>query len=336
MDLADVADELYAVPPEEFIAARTAARDRAREAGDKDLAGDIAALPKPSTAAWVCNLVVRRRHDEIAQLIELGALLREAQAALSGDQLKELGRQRSQVVAALTRQARALAAEEGHPVSTAIAEQVEGTLRAAVADADAGEALLGGRLTGALSYNGLGPVDLSGAVAPTVPSAGRAPVAPARKAARTGTGAGRSGRDRAAAREQRRREAEERARQEAEEARRRELAQAEQDAAEAASVARDTAAAAETAEQRVADTAARATELHDRVTELQARLTELQEELRRTEKRAGTATGDLHQAEQRRDAAVRRAQTAAAIRDRAAERLARLRDTGDAPDTDGG
>ncbi|HEV7870019.1 MAG TPA: hypothetical protein VGO95_02040 [Modestobacter sp.] len=308
MDLADVADELYAVPPEDFIAERTAARDRAKAAGDKPLATDIGGLPKPSTAAWVCNLLVRRRREEITQLVELGGLMREAQANLSGDQLKELGKQRSQVVAALTRQARALAAGEGHPVSTAIAEQVEETLRAAVADPDAGAALLGGRLTGALSYTGFGPVDLSGAVAPTKAAQ------PAEKPGRESSAV--DG-DRTA-REQRREEAEERARREAEEARRRELAQAGQDAEEAAAVARDTAAAAETAEQRVAATAARRQEL-------QARVAELQQELRRTEQRV-TATGtDLQEAEHRRDAAVRRAQTAASIRDRSQQRLERLR-----------
>ena len=323
MDLADVADELYAVPPEDFVAERTAARDRARAAGDKELAADIAGLPKPSTAAWVCNLLVRRRHEEIAQLVELGGLMREAQATLSGDQLKELGKQRSQVVAALTRQARALAAGEGHPVSTTIGEQVEETLRAAVADADAGAALLGGRLTSALSYNGFGPVDLSGAVARTTPAeaAGKAAAKAPAKAPAQGPGKAKADVDRAA-REQRRLEAEERARREAEEARRRELAQAEQDAEEAAAVARDTAAAAETAEQRVADTSRRKEEL-------QARVAELQQELRRTEQRVTTATSDLHEAEHRRDAAVRRAQTAASIRDRAQARLERLRSATD-------
>jgi hypothetical protein len=313
MDLADVTDELYAVPPEDFIAERTAARERAKAAGDKALATDIGGLPKPSTAAWVCNLLVRRKHDEIAQLVDLGALMREAQVNLSGDQLKELGKQRSQVVAALARQARALAAAEGHPVSTAIAEQVEETLRAAVADPDAGAALLGGRLTAALSYNGFGPVDLSGAVAPTARSA----AAPAAKSPAKAPAKGRADGDRAA-REQRRQEAEERARREAEEARRRELAQAEQDAEEAAAVARDTAAAAETAEQRVADTSARREEL-------QARVAELQQELRRTEQRVTAAGADLQEAEHRRDAAVRRAQTAASIRDRSQQRLERLR-----------
>ncbi|GAB3360274.1 hypothetical protein [Modestobacter lapidis] len=323
MDLADIADGLYAVPPEDFVAERTAARDRARAAGDKALAAEIAGLPKPSTAAWVCNLLARRQHGEIAQLVELGGLMRTAQATLSGDQLKELGKQRAQVIAALTRQARALAAAEGHPVSSAIAEQVQGTLRAAVADTDAGAALLGGQLTAALTYSGLGPVDLSGAVArartsatPPTKAPGKAPAnAPA-----TGT-AGRDG-DRAA-REQRRKEAEERARREAEEARRRELAQAEQDAEEAAAVARDTAAAAEAADQRVADTTARREEL-------QARVAELQQELRRTEQRVTTAGADLQEAEHRRDAAIRRARTAAAIRDRSQQRLERLR--GPAPE----
>jgi hypothetical protein len=300
MDLADLADELYAVPPEDFVTERNAARDRAKAAGDKALATAIAGLPKPSTAAWVCNLLVRRQHEEIAQLVELGGLMREAQVNLSGDQLKELGKQRSQVIAALTRQARALAAGEGHPVSTTIGEQVEETLRAAVADADAGAALLGGRLTSALSYNGFGPVDLSGAVASMKPPAEAPGTAPARAPAK-----GTSSRDGdRAAREQRRREAEERARREAEEARRRELAQAEQDAEEAAAVARDTAAAAEAAEQRVADTSARREEL-------QSRVAELQQELRRTEQKVSAAAADLQEAEHRRDAAHRRAQTAA-------------------------
>ncbi|MEU2348655.1 hypothetical protein [Modestobacter sp. NPDC049651] len=305
MELDEVADELYAVPPEEFVPARTAARDRARAEGDKELAAQVAALPKPSTAAWVCNLLVRRQHDEIAQLVGLGELLRQAQANLSGDQLKELGRQRSQVVAALTRQARSLAHQEGHDVSTSIAEQVEGTLRAAVADPDAGAALLAGRLTGALSYTGLGPVDLSGAVAPS------APARPAPPPQRAGRAAGE-------AQAVRRAEDEERRRREEAERRRRELAQARQDAEEAARVAAETREAAEDAERRLA-------EVTDRRDQLRARVDELEQELRRTERQATTAAGEVTDAEKRRDAASRRAGTAAAIAERAhahADRLA--------------
>ena len=302
--LDEIAEELYGVPPEEFVAARTAARDRAKAAGDKELATAAAALPKPTTAAWVCNLLVRRRPEEVAQLRELGEMLRQAQVNLSGDQLRQLGQQRNQVVAALARQARGLAHAEGHDVSSAVADQVESTLRAAVVDPDAGEALAGGRLTTALSYSGLGPVDLSGAVATPVRSAG-AGGSPA------GKPAGRKPDEDDGA------EAAERRRQEAAERRRRELDQARRDAEEAAAVARDTAAAAEAAEQKV-------TEAADRRDELRERAEQLQKELRRVEREATEAVTAVHEAEKRRDAAVRRSETAAAIRDRSAARVERL------------
>jgi hypothetical protein len=303
--LDEIAEELYGVPPEEFVAARTAARDRAKAAGDKELATAAAALPKPTTAAWVCNLLVRRRPEEVAQLRELGEMLRQAQVNLSGDQLRQLGQQRNQVVAALARQARGLAHAEGHDVSSAVADQVESTLRAAVVDPDAGEALAGGRLTTALSYSGLGPVDLSGAVA-----------TPVRSAAAVGGPAGK-----AAGKRQRTEddgaEAAERRRQEAAERRQRELDQARRDAEEATAVARDTAAAAEAAEQRV-------TEAADRREELRERAEQLQKELRRVEREATEAVTAVHEAEKRRDAAVRRSETAAAIRDRSVARVERL------------
>jgi hypothetical protein len=47
--------------------------------------------------------------------------------------------------------------------------ELEGTLEAAVADADAAEALRSGQLVTPISYSGLGPVDLSGALATSPP-----------------------------------------------------------------------------------------------------------------------------------------------------------------------
>ena len=104
MELEDVADELYAVPPEEFIALRTARADEAKAEGDRPLAKAIGSLPKPSTAAWVCNLLVRAHREEIEGLVELGDLLRDAQHNLAGDQLRALNTQRGQLLNALTRQ----------------------------------------------------------------------------------------------------------------------------------------------------------------------------------------------------------------------------------------
>jgi hypothetical protein len=298
--LDEIAEELYGVPPEEFVEARTAARDRAKADGDKELAKAVAALPKPTTAAWVANLLVRRQPDEVAQLREIGEMLRKAQATLSGDQLRALGQQRNQVVAALARQARGLAHGEGHDVSSAVAEQVESTLRAAVVDPDAGEALAAGRLTTALSYSGLGPVDLSGAVATPVRSAPAAP----KEVAASDPGAA------------------DRKRQEAEERRLRELEQARRDAEEAASVARDTAAAAAAAEQQLSEAGRRRDDLRERAEQLQ-------KELRRVERETTEAVSAVHEAEKRRDAAVRRSETAAAIRDRSAARVEKLEAAGE-------
>src|SRR4051795_3490033 len=156
VDLDEVADELYEVPPEEFIALRSTRQDEARAEGDKALAKDIGALPKPSAAAWACNLLVRSHREELEGLVELGGLLREAQENLAGDQLRALSSQRTQLISALTRQAAALAREHGRPISTSVADQIEETLRAAMADPEAGEALLTGRLTSSMSYNGMG------------------------------------------------------------------------------------------------------------------------------------------------------------------------------------
>jgi hypothetical protein len=116
-------------------------------------------------AAWLVNSLVRQHAGEVDQLLELGDALRGAQGALDADQLRELGRRRQEVVAALARQARALAHGLGRPVSPAAADDVEETLRAALADPAAADAVRTGRLTSALSYAGFGEVDLTDAVA---------------------------------------------------------------------------------------------------------------------------------------------------------------------------
>src|SRR4051794_30522881 len=190
------------------MALRTERQNEARAEGHRDLAKDIGALPKPSTAAWVSNLLAREHREEIEGLVELGGLLREAQENLAGDQLRALSVQRNQLVAALSRQGVALTRQLGHPVSSGVAGQVEETLRAAMADPDAGEAVLSGRLTSPLSYSGLGTgrrPDLRVVPAPAGRPAARKPPA------RSGPSAA-----------ERRRQEEETARREAEERRRRE------------------------------------------------------------------------------------------------------------------
>jgi hypothetical protein len=166
-----VAEELYALRPQEFTAARTAAERRARSEGDRELAVAVKALRRPAVAAWVVNLLVRERRDLVTQVVELGASLRDAQASLEGDALRELTRQRRQLVAAVTAEARAVAAEQGESLGEAAARQVEETLQAAMTDRSAADAVLTGLLTQPLSTTGLDTVsDLL-----AVPGAARSP-----------------------------------------------------------------------------------------------------------------------------------------------------------------
>ena len=314
MDLDEVADELYETPPEDFVAVRKARQDEAKDDGDKALAKEIGALPKPSAAAWVCNLLVRAHREEIENLVELGDLLREAQESLAGDQLKALDVQRRQLVSALTRQARAIAAEREHPVSTAVATQVEETLRAAMADPDAGQALLSGRLTSPMSYSGMGTTvsrpDLR-LVQPPKPAPTKAPAKPAAKAAKQGA---------EDAAEHRRREREERERA-AEEKRRRELAEA-REAADRATAEADEATAALEEHRRQAE------ELTTRRQQLQARVEELADQLADVEREAADAAAALKREERRRAGAEREAADAVEARDRALARVDQL--TGEA------
>lgn len=181
--LEETARELYGLAPGDFTAARNGCVKDARAAGDKDLAEQIQRLRKPTTAAWVLNALVRQHHDEVDQVLALGAELRAAQGVLAGDELRALDRSRRQLTRAVTDQARVLARESGHPVSEQVAGAVEEALRAAMADAGAAAALSTGLLTDAFSSTGLDPVDLEGLVA--VPSALPATAAEPTPAART-------------------------------------------------------------------------------------------------------------------------------------------------------
>jgi len=312
VDLDEVADELYEVPPEEFIALRTTRQDEAKAEGDKALAKEIGSLPKPSAAAWACNLLVRSHREELEGLVELGGLLREAQENLAGDQLRALSSQRTQLISALTRQAAALARQAGRPVSTAVADQVEETLRAAMADPEAGEALLTGRITSSMSYNGMGTTvsrpDLR-LVRPPAPERAPSPQrsAPVKSTPRPSADERR--------REREREQAE--ARRAAEEKRKRELAEAQRAADEATAAADEARVAAEDERQRYDD-------LDARRQSIEARVAELADQLARAEGEVAEVVAQLKRTERRRRSAEHEAAEAVVARERALARVEQL------------
>ena len=173
MDLDSVAADLYGLRPAEFTAARDARSGEARREGNKELAAAIRKLKRPSVSAWLANLLVRERADEVDQLVALGRGLRDAQRQLAGDQLRALSQQRHQVVSALVQEAVGLASANGQLASPVAQRELQETLDAALSDPDASDALCTGRLTTPLSYSGLGTQGLDpGAPAPARDGAG--------------------------------------------------------------------------------------------------------------------------------------------------------------------
>ncbi len=150
----DAADELYGLAPEEFTAARDERVRAARAAGDRRLAAALGRLRRPTVSAYVLNLLVRHQPEVGEQLVALGEELRRAQEELSGPALRQLAGQRQQLVGALVRSARKIAAAAGHPVSPAVAYELEQTLHAALADPDVAVEVGSGRLAKAASRTG--------------------------------------------------------------------------------------------------------------------------------------------------------------------------------------
>ena len=178
-----IAEELYSLSPAEFTGTRNQWAKQTKADGDPELAKRVTVLRKPSTAAWIVNMMMRHQGDQMAQVLELGASLRQAQADLDADALRELTRQRRQLTTAVTGQGRRLAGELGQKVTEAVADQVQDTLHAAMVDEDAAAAVRSGMLVSAISATGVGGADVVDAVA--VPAAiGMTPRPRARPAAK--------------------------------------------------------------------------------------------------------------------------------------------------------
>ena len=166
--LADVAAELYALKPEEFVTRRTAEAKATRAEGDAGLAAAINTLRKPTVSAWVLNQYVRSHADVVEQLTGLGRDLREAESTMSADDLRRLSTARNQLVESLARDA---VASSGVAKPTAsLVDEVRSTLSAAVADESVAEALASGALVKSAEWSGFGATDPE-ELAPVRPSA---------------------------------------------------------------------------------------------------------------------------------------------------------------------
>ena len=161
----EIADDLYALPADEFVAARNDRAKAARAAGARELAAAIGRLAKPNAAAWLANQLARSHAHDVRALVDLGASMRDATAALDRDELRRLSTQQRQRMASLVEQARQVAEAAGIRPNEVTIRGLEDILHAALAEPDAAEALTAGRLTGTLRSSGFPSGDAAGDMA---------------------------------------------------------------------------------------------------------------------------------------------------------------------------
>jgi hypothetical protein len=172
-------DDLYGLPLDSFIPERATLVRALRSAGEREQAATVAALRKPSVAAWAVNQLVRSQRGEVEALLRAGDALRETQAGvLSGaadaQDLRAAAEAERRAVDDLVETARGLLSSSGQELSATTLERVADTLNAAALDDEAREQVSEGRLVRELRHVGLG-AGLGGgpAAAPTRPARAR-------------------------------------------------------------------------------------------------------------------------------------------------------------------
>jgi hypothetical protein len=164
-ELDEIADELYALRPDDFAAARDEQVRKARAEGKQPLARELAKLRRPTQSAWLINQLWRDQHDVMEQLFKLADELAQAQAHASGRELQRLTAQRRELEGTLLRRARALAEKAGVSVSAPMEREAQETLSAALAVPEVANEVRTGRLVKPAAYAGFGTLPSGASVA---------------------------------------------------------------------------------------------------------------------------------------------------------------------------
>jgi hypothetical protein len=177
-------DDLYGLALDRFIPERTELARALRADKRRDEAAAVAALRKPSVAAWAVNQLIRSQGTAVQELYAAGDAVRDAQADLlagSGDgrALRAANERERAAVDTLVAAARGLLDSDGHELSSSVIERVGETLHAAALDEDAREQVRAGCLERELRHVGLGLGE--SVFAPAPPPAAKAPKAPAKR-----------------------------------------------------------------------------------------------------------------------------------------------------------
>jgi hypothetical protein len=163
-------DRLYGLPREEFTSARNELAKRLGREGEREAAGWVRGLEKPTAAAWAANQVVRTQRKPARALLRAGEELARMHEAVAGGKarpadLRKVVERERDALGQLVEAARGLLSAKGTPLSERTIDQVGETLHAAALDPHTREAVGAGRLTRERQAVGLGPL-VSAARAP--------------------------------------------------------------------------------------------------------------------------------------------------------------------------
>jgi hypothetical protein len=169
----DPADELYGLPLDRFVPRRNELARELRGAGERTRAAEVAALRRPSPAAWALDQVARGRGDLVAGVVELGERFRSAtDAALEGDASDLRGVQAEartfveRIVGAAMDELRAA----DRSATDQVRRRIGDTVHTALADPGVAEELVRGRLAEDHDASGFGFAGDAGARVETPPA----------------------------------------------------------------------------------------------------------------------------------------------------------------------
>jgi hypothetical protein len=148
----EAAERLYGLALADFTRERDAAAAALRKEGRREEADEVKRLPKPTTAAWAANQLVRRHSDTLAAFLDAASALRDAQFRGKGDLDRATRAERD----ALSRLVAAAKSELSGAASRAVVDRVRETLQAAAVDDAAAQELTSGRLARELEPAGFG------------------------------------------------------------------------------------------------------------------------------------------------------------------------------------
>ena len=157
----DSPDDLYGLALDRFVPSRAALVKQLRAEKRREQASEVAALRKPSVAAWAVNQLVRTQPKALQALFASGDDLARAQEQAAagkggGDAMRAATHRQRDALRELVEAAEGLLDSDGQAVSAATMDRVGETLRAAANDEDARRQVAGGCLTRELRFVGVG------------------------------------------------------------------------------------------------------------------------------------------------------------------------------------